>query len=82
MRFNLLAIPAAIAVCGLVSACSYHKTEESTTPAPIVENAPAPAPVVVQPAPAPMSSSSTTTTTTDNGSLVERQKTTTYTPAY
>jgi hypothetical protein len=39
---------------------------------------------VVQPAPAPapMTSSSSTTTTTDNGGLVERQKTTTYTPAY
>lgn len=89
MRFKRLAIiPAAIAVCGFVSACSYHKTVESSTPSPVVESAPAPIvetapPVVVQPAPAPMTSSSTTTTTTDNGSgLVERQKTTTYTPAY
>jgi hypothetical protein len=87
MRFKRLAIvPAAIAVCGFVSACSYHKTVDTSTPSPVVESAPpvveAAPPVVVQPAPAPMSSSSTTTTTSDNGGMVERQKTTTYTPAY
>lgn len=82
MRSNRLAIvSAAIAVCGFVSACSYHKTTENTSPTPVVSSEPAPV-VVQQPAPpAPMSSSSTTTTT-DNGGLVERQKTTTYTPAY
>ena len=85
MRSNRLAIvSAAIAVCGFVSACSYHKTTENTSPAPVVSSEPPPAQVVVQPAPAPapMTSSSSTTTTTDNGGLVERQKTTTYTPAY
>ncbi len=80
MRYLRLAIvPAAIAVCGFVSACSYHKTVE-TTPAPaVVETVPAPAPVVVQtvPVPAPATSSTTTTTTTDNG-VVEKQRTTTY----
>jgi len=80
MRYLRLAIvPAAIAVCGFVSACSYHKTVE-TTPAPaVVETAPAPAPVVVQtvPVPAPTTNSTTTTTTTDNG-VVEKQRTTTY----
>ena len=74
MRYLRLAIvPAAIAVCGFVSACSYHKT---------VETAPAPAVVETVPAPAPVTSSTTTTTTTDNG-VVERQKSTTYTtPGY
>jgi hypothetical protein len=68
-------IPAAVAVCGIAAGCfSYHKNVDQTTPAPVVETAPAPAPVVV----APPATSSTTTTTTDNG-LVERQKTTTYT---
>ena len=69
-------IPAAVAACGIAAGCfSYHKTvDETQTPAPVVETAPAPAPVVV----APPVTSSTTTTTTDNG-LVERQKTTTYT---
>jgi hypothetical protein len=69
-------IPAAVAACGIATGCfSYHKTvDETATPAPVVETAPAPAPVVV----APPVTSSTTTTTTDNG-LVERQKTTTYT---
>jgi hypothetical protein len=68
-------IPAAVAACGIAAGCfSYHKTvDETSTPAPVVETAPAPAPVVV----APPVTSSTTTTTTDNG-LVERQKTTTY----
>ena len=88
MRYLRLAIvPAAIAVCGFVSACSYHKTVE-TAPAPaVVETVPAPAPAtVVQtvpvPVPAPATSSTTTTTTTDNG-LVEKQRTTTYsTPGY
>lgn len=84
---RLAIVPAAIAVCGFVSACSYHKTVDTSTPSPVVESAPpvvesAPAPVVVQPAPAPMSSSSTTTTTSDNGGMVERQKTTTVTPGY
>ena len=69
-------IPAAVAACGIAAGCfSYHKTVDATTsPAPVVETAPAPAPVVI----APPATSSTTTTTTDNG-LVERQKTTTYT---
>ena len=69
-------IPAAVAVCGIAAGCfSYHKNVDATTsPAPVVESAPAPAPVVV----APPAMSSSTTTTTDNG-LVERQKTTTYT---
>ncbi len=69
-------IPAAVAACGIATGCfSYHKNvDETQTPAPVVETAPAPAPVVV----APPATSSTTTTTTDNG-LVERQKTTTYT---
>jgi len=86
MRYLRLAIvPAAIAVCGFVSACSYHKTVE-TTPAPaVVETVPAPAPAVVQTVPVPVpatSSSTTTTTTTDNG-LVEKQRTTTYSnPGY
>ena len=70
-------IPAAVAAAGIAAGCfSYHKTVDQTTPAPVVESAPAPAAVVV--APAPATTSSTTTTTTDNG-LVERQKTTTYT---
>jgi multidrug efflux pump subunit AcrA (membrane-fusion protein) len=76
-------VPAAIAICGFVSACSYHKTVE-TAPAPtVVETVPAPATVVeTVPAPAPVTSSTTTTTTTDNG-VVQRQKTTTYTnPGY
>jgi hypothetical protein len=68
-------IPAAVAAAGLATGCfSYHKNVDQTSPAPVVETAPAPAPVVV----APPQTSSTTTTTTDNG-LVERQKTTTYT---
>ena len=69
-------IPAAVAACGIAAGCfSYHKNVDATTsPAPVVETAPAPAPVVV----APPATSSTTTTTSDNG-LVERQKTTTYT---
>jgi hypothetical protein len=72
MRYLRFAIvPAAIAVCGLVSACSYHKTVESN-PAPVVEAAPAPAPAV----------STSTTTTTDNG-MVQKQRTTTYSnPGY
>ena len=70
MRYSRFAIvPAAIAFCGFVSACSYHKTVDKTQP--VVEAAPAPAP-----APA-MSSSTTTTTTSDNG-MVEKQKTSTY----
>jgi multidrug efflux pump subunit AcrA (membrane-fusion protein) len=85
MRYLRLAIvPAAIAVCGFVSACSYHKTVE-TAPAPaVVETVPAAPATVVEtvPAPAPVTSSTTTTTTTDNG-VVERQKSTTYTtPGY
>lgn len=70
-------IPAAVAACGIAAGCfSYHKNVEATTsPAPVVETAPAPAPMIVV---APPATSSTTTTTTDNG-LVERQKTTTYT---
>jgi len=68
-------IPAAAAASLIAAGCfSYHKNVDQTTPAPVVESAPAPAPVVV----APPATSSTTTTTTDNG-LVERQKTTTYT---
>ena len=76
MRYLRLAIvPAAIAVCGFVSACSYHKTVE-TTPAPaVVETVPAPAPVVVQTVPVP--GPTTNSTTTDNG-VVEKQRTTTY----
>ena len=66
-------IPAVVATCGIAAGCfSYHKNVDATSPAPVVESAPAP--VVV----APPATSSTTTTTTDNG-LVERQKTTTYT---
>ena len=87
MRYLRLAIvPAAIAVCGFVSACSYHKTVE-TAPERVVQTepvvVPAPATVVeTVPAPAPVTSSTTTTTTTDNG-IVEKQKTTTYTtPGY
>ena len=54
-------IPAAVAACGIAAGCfSYHKKVEETTPAPVVETAPAPAPVVV----APPATSSTTTTTT------------------
>jgi hypothetical protein len=82
MRFikNLVIIPAAIAACGIVAGCSYHKTvEETTAPAPMVETVPAPAPVVV--APAPVTSSTTTTTTESAPAVVERQKTTTYIPA-
>jgi multidrug efflux pump subunit AcrA (membrane-fusion protein) len=90
MRYLRLAIaPAAIAVCGFVSACSYHKTVENTPERvvqaePVVVAAPAP-PTVVEtvPAPAPMSSSSTTTTTTTDNGVVQRQKSTTYTtPGY
>ena len=88
MRYLRFAIvPAAIAVCGFVSACSYHKTVENTPERvvqaePVVVAAPAPATVVeTVPAPAPMSST-TTTTTTDNG-VVQRQRSTTYTtPGY
>jgi hypothetical protein len=70
-------IPAAIAAAGIVAGCSYHKTVDETaaTPAPIVETVPAP--VVV--APAPVTSSTTTTTTDTSPTVVERQKTTTYT---
>ena len=69
MRYSRFAIvPAAIAFCGFVSACSYHKTVDKTQP--VVEAAPAPAPAT--------SSSTTTTTTTDNGGMVEKQKTSTY----
>ena len=72
---RIVIFPAAVAALGIAAGCfSHHKTVDATTPAPIVETAPAPAPVVVTP---PVTSS-TTTTTTDNG-LVERQKTTTYT---
>ena len=68
-------IPTAVAACGIAAGCfSYRKTVDQTTPAPVMESAPAPAAVIV----APPATSSTTTTTTDNG-LVERQKTTTYT---
>ena len=68
MRYSRFAIiPAAIAFCGFVSACSYHKTVDKTQP--VVEAAPAPAPAT--------SSSTTTTTTSDNG-MVEKQKTSTY----
>ena len=72
MRYLRFAIvPAAIAVCGFVSACSYHKTVENT-PAPVVQAAPEPA----------AAASSSTTTTSDNG-MVQKQKTTTYTnPGY
>jgi len=90
MRYLRFAIvPAAIAVCGYVSACSYHKTVETAPERvvqtePVVVPAPAPATVVqTVPVPAPMSSSSTTTTTTTDNGLVEKQKTTTYTtPGY
>ena len=68
MRYSRFAIvPAAIAFCGFVSACSYHKTVDKTQP--VVEAAPAPAPATA--------SSTTTTTTSDNG-MVEKQKTSTY----
>ena len=72
MRYLRFAIvPAAIAVCGFVSACSYHKTVENT-PAPVVQAAPEPAPAV----------STSTTTSTDNG-MVQKQRTTTYSnPGY
>ncbi len=90
MRYIRLAIvPAAIAVCGFVSACSYHKTVENTPERvvqtePVVVPAPAPATVVeTVPAPAPVTSSSTTTTTTTDNGVVEKQRTTTYTtPGY
>ena len=86
LRFVI--VPAAIAVCGFVSACSYHKTVETApervvTTEPVIVPAPAPPTTVVQTVPVPATSSSTmTTTATDNG-LVEKQKTTTYaTPGY
>ena len=75
-------IPAAIAAVGIVAGCSYHKTVETTAPAPVVETFPAP--VAVVPAPvvtAPVTSSTTTTTTDTSPTVVERQKTTTYIPA-
>lgn len=81
MRFikRMVIIPAAIAACGILAGCSYHKTVDTTAPAPMVETVPAPAPVVV--APAPETSSSTTTTTTEsNPAVVQRQRTTTYIP--
>ena len=74
--------PAVIATFGLVAGCSYHKTVETTAPAPVVETAPAPVAVVPAPvvvAPAPVTSSTTTTTTDTSPTVVERQKTTTYT---
>lgn len=91
MQFRrLVIVPAAIATCALVSACSYHKTVEETKPAPtvvetvpatVVQPVPVPAPAVVEtvPVPAPVTSSSTTTTTTTDNGVVERQKSTTYT---
>jgi hypothetical protein len=75
MQYKRLAIlPAAIAVCGIVSGCfSYHKTVEPTTAPAVVETVPAPAASAV---------STTTTTTSDNG-IVQKQRTTTYTnPGY
>src|SRR5258705_13363386 len=87
-RFRFVIVPAAIAVCGLVSACSYHKTVETAPERvvqtePVIVPAPAPATVVeTVPVPAPAPSSTTTTTTTDNG-VVQKQRTTTYTnPGY
>ena len=76
--------PAVIATFGLVAGCSYHKTVETTAPAPVVETVPAPVAVVPAPAPvvvapAPVTSSTTTTTTDTSPTVVERQKTTTYT---
>ncbi len=49
---SMVIIPAAIAACGIVAGCSYHKTVDETTapaPAPIVETVPAPAAVVPAP---------------------------------
>ena len=67
-------VPAVVAACGIATGCfSYHKTVDST-PAPVVETAPAP--VVAVP---PATTSSTTTTTTDSNGIVERQRTSTYT---
>jgi hypothetical protein len=65
---RLAIIPAALAACALAVGCvSYHKRVDETQPAPVVESVPAPV------------TSSTTTTTTDTApSVVERQKTTTY----
>jgi multidrug efflux pump subunit AcrA (membrane-fusion protein) len=96
LRFVI--VPAAIAVCGFVSACSYHKTVETApervvttepvivpapAPATVVQTVPAPPTTVVQTVPVPATSSSTTTTTTSDNGLVEKQKTTTYTtPGY
>jgi len=79
-------IPAAIAAAGIAAGCSYHKTVETTAPAPVVETVPAPVAVVPAPAPvivapAPVTSSTTTTTTDTSPTVVERQKTTTYIPA-
>ena len=89
MQFRrLVIVPAAIATCALVSACSYHKTVEETKPAPtvvqtvpepVVQPVPVPAPAVVETVPAPVTSSSTTTTTTTDNGVVERQRSTTYT---
>jgi hypothetical protein len=82
MRFisRIVILPAAVAACGIVTGCfSYHKTVDATTPAPVVETAPAETTVV----PVPATSSSTTTTTTDsNNGVVERQRTSTYTAPY
>jgi len=65
---RLAIIPAAVAACGLAVGCvSYHKHVDETQPAPVVESSPA-----------PVTSSTTTTTTDTNPSVVERQKTTTY----
>ena len=76
--------PAVIATFGLVAGCSYHKTVEETAPAPVVETVPAPVAVVPAPAviAAPVTSSTTTTTTDTSPTVVERQKTTTYTTPY
>lgn len=64
---RLAIIPAAVAACGLALGCvSYHKRVNETQPAPVVESTP------------PVTSSTTTTTTDTNPSVVERQKTTTY----
>lgn len=77
---RLLIIPAAVAACGIALGCSYHKTVDTTQPAPatVVEPAPAlvaPAPVVAVP---PTTSSTTTTTTDTAPPVVEQQRTTTY----
>jgi hypothetical protein len=71
---SLIIIPAAVMACGIALGCSYHKTVETTEPAPatVVE----PAPVVAVP---PVTSSTTTTTTDTAPAVIEQQKTTTYT---